>query len=54
MKVRVTVTLDVDPEMWTLNYGVEGRAAIAADEREWARTLLHEAASESGNLKENW
>lgn len=54
MKVRVTVTLDVDPEAWTLNYGIEGRSAIAADVREWAHNLLHQAASESGNLKENW
>lgn len=31
MKVRVEVTVDVDPEAWALNYGVEGSAAIRED-----------------------
>lgn len=31
MKVKVSFTVDVDTEVWTLNYGVEGAAEIRAD-----------------------
>lgn len=50
MKVRITTTLDIDPDAWALNYGVEGQEAIRSDVREWARNLLLDAANESGNL----
>lgn len=51
MKVRIAVTLDIDPEMWTLNYGVEGAGSIRADVVSWAHDLLHEAARERGALR---
>lgn len=50
MKVAIRVTLDIDPEMWELNYGMSGASEIRADVQSWARDLLHDAADESGNL----
>ena len=50
MKVRVTVTLDIDPDAWESNYGVSGASAIREDVRSWAFHLLHDAADETGNL----
>jgi hypothetical protein len=37
MKVRVTLTIDVNPEEWTEAYGVEGRREIADDVRSLVR-----------------
>lgn len=31
MKVRVEITLDIDTEAWSLEYGVEGASAIRED-----------------------
>lgn len=50
MKVRVTVTLNIDAEAWETNYGVSGAAAIREDVQTWAHSLLHDAAQMSGNL----
>jgi hypothetical protein len=50
MKVRVVVTLDIDPEAWESNYGVSGASAIREDVQAWAFHLLHDAADESDNL----
>lgn len=48
MKVKVEVVLDIDPEAWALNYGVEGTASIRMDVREWAQNLLHAAVDDVG------
>ena len=40
MKVRVSFTLEVNPEGWADDYGVEGDAAIRKDVREWAKNVL--------------
>lgn len=50
MKVRVAVTLDVDPEAWTLTYGVEGPAAIRADVQAYATSMLTEHFRDQGVL----
>ena len=42
MKVSVTVVLEVDTEGWALDYGVEGKAAIRADVKEYVRHTLYE------------
>ena len=42
MKVKVEVTVDIDPEAWTMNYGVEGTAAIREDVKEYCRHTLHD------------
>lgn len=36
MKVKVEMTLYVDTESWTMNYGVEGAKAIREDVKVWA------------------
>lgn len=41
MRVNITVTVDIDPESWTTNYGVEGAAAIRADVKEYVAGLVH-------------
>ena len=50
MKIRVAVTLDIDPDAWTTNFGTEGAKAIREDVQEWAFHLLHGAADEHGAL----
>lgn len=51
MKVNVTVTLDVDPEMWTAAYGVEGAADIRADVKEHAATSIRDHFDSMGLLR---
>lgn len=48
MKVRISFTVDVDPESWALNYGISGDAAIRADAKEKARHDLTEHWGPSG------
>lgn len=42
MKVRVTVTVDIDAESWDLNYGIPADRpdAIRADVREYVQNLV--------------
>lgn len=42
MKVRINITVEVDAEAWTLNYGVEGAAAIREDVVTYVRATLPE------------
>ncbi len=42
MKVKITHTLDIDPESWEMNYGVSGTDAIRKDVREHAFHMLNE------------
>ncbi|WIF20520.1 DNA binding protein [Rhodococcus phage Jflix2] len=42
MKVKVEVTVDIDPESWTMNYGVEGTAAIREDVKQYCRNTIIE------------
>lgn len=51
MKIRVAVTLDVDPDEWANAYGVETRE-VRTDVHEWAFHLLTEAARENGVLSQ--
>lgn len=41
MKIRVSVTLDVDPEAWKRTYGVE-QPELRTDVLLWAENTLHE------------
>lgn len=43
MKVRIAVTVEVDAELWTLNYGVEGASEIRQDVQAYVRSMLTEA-----------
>lgn len=40
MKIKVSFTVEIDPSVWTLNYGIEGAEDIRAD----VRTYLEETA----------
>lgn len=51
MKVRVTVTLDVDEESWAMNYGIEGKAEIREDVKNHANHTLTETFRDMGLLK---
>ncbi len=48
MKVRVTVTVDIDPDAWTLNYGVEGTEAIHKDVETYCAQALHTHLEQAG------
>jgi len=52
MKVRVTMTLDIDKDAWTLNYGVESTKAIREDIDTYVTNLVREQLNELGLLKE--
>lgn len=45
MKVRVTLSIDVDPEAWTDTYGIEGAAEIRADVKQYVRGLVSGCAA---------
>ncbi|NKS33137.1 hypothetical protein GS534_24225 [Rhodococcus hoagii] len=53
MKVKIEVTVDIDPEAWTMNYGVEGAAAIREDVREYCRNTLIEQLRQVAVWKES-
>ncbi len=49
MKVRVTITVEVDPEIWTLEYGVNSTAEIRDDVKTYVVVAVRDsAASEVG------
>lgn len=52
MKVKISVEVDIDPEAWTLNYGVEGAAAIRADVKRYAEGTILEQLNQVGVLME--
>jgi hypothetical protein len=50
MKVKVSVTLDLDVDAWMTVYGIE-RPEVRADAQDWAKNLLYMAAADNGVLK---
>jgi hypothetical protein len=50
MKVRITLTVEIDPEAWTLNYGVAGAPDIRADVRAYIADLTTEQLRTAGIL----
>lgn len=50
MKVRVTFTVDVDPELWELNYGETDKTVIREQTVEMCREAAWEQLSTSGVL----
>ncbi|QNJ57053.1 hypothetical protein L3Y21_gp009 [Gordonia phage Rabbitrun] len=50
MKVRVEVTLDIDTESWSANYGIEGGAEIRKDVKAHAAHTLTETFRDMGLL----
>jgi hypothetical protein len=51
MKVRVVFTLDIDPEAWTLNYGVEGAKEIREDVQNYVLNGTRDHLNDLGLLK---
>jgi hypothetical protein len=52
VKVRVVITLDIDPETWATEYGVTGARDIREDVVRWADNALQSHASDLGLLTE--
>lgn len=48
MKVRVSFTVDIDPDSWTLNYGIEGAKAIREDAKNFAELTVRSQFEASG------
>ncbi|WP_162486287.1 hypothetical protein [Arthrobacter sp. Rue61a] len=46
--INLNTEVVISEEDWTLNFGLEGRDAIEADVRSWARTMLTEGLSANG------
>lgn len=46
--INLNTNVEIAEEDWTLNFGIEGRDAIEADVRAWARNLLTEALAANG------
>lgn len=40
LKVRIALTVEVDTEDWTSDYGVSGTAAIRSDVKEYVRNVI--------------
>ena len=48
MKVKVSVTVDIDPQAWAMNYGIEGAAAIRDDVKEAVKHAVYAHIEEIG------
>jgi hypothetical protein len=52
MRTSITIKLDLDPEAWTLNYGIEGWPAIRANAKAYTETMIVEHFRDLGLLLE--
>lgn len=52
MKVRISVEVDIDPEAWTLNYGVSGAKEIREDVKRYGESTIVEQLNQVGVLME--
>ena len=52
MKIKIEITLDINPEVWTLEYGVAGAKAIREDVRAYAVSGVTEHFRDLGVLAE--
>jgi hypothetical protein len=51
MKVKIAFTLDIDPECWTTEYGVEGISEIRHDVQQYVEHGVRADLAEKGVLK---
>lgn len=51
MKVKIETVVDIDPEAWTLNYGVSGAKEIREDVKVYCTGLITEQLIEIGVSK---
>lgn len=54
MRVRVTFTIDIDPDAWASNYGIEGANAIREDVQEYSRVAVMDLFNSNGLLTEKY
>ena len=47
MRVKVTVTVDIDPDAWSLEHGIP-RAEVAADAREYLARIVRQHVADLG------
>jgi hypothetical protein len=40
VKVKVEVTVDINPEAWEMNYGISGAKEIREDVKEFAKNAI--------------
>jgi len=52
MKVKIEFTVEIDPESWTMNYGVEGAAAIREDVKEYCYHTIQDQLAMVGVRKD--
>lgn len=53
MKISINFTLDVDPEAWAVDYGIEGGApAVRADVKTYVQNTVHDHLQGLGMLTE--
>jgi len=52
MRVKIEVTVDIDPEVWALAYGVSGAKEIREDVRAYARNAILDGFRDQGLLIE--
>lgn len=50
MKVKIEITVDIDVDAWTLNYGIEGAKKIREDVKESVEQGVTEHLRELGML----
>lgn len=43
MKIRVSITVDLDPEDWTLAFGMSGNAEIREDVKEYVLNMVRDS-----------
>lgn len=48
MRVKIEFTVDIEPESWTMNFGIEGPAAIRKDVKEYAEQTVYGQLANSG------
>ena len=49
MKVRITTTVEIDPQAWALDYGIRIKQ-VHKDVQEWAEYLIAETLRERGMI----
>lgn len=52
MKVRITLTLDINEDSWTTEYGMKGASHIREDVRQWVHTQVVDELDDRGLLKQ--
>lgn len=52
MKVKVSFTVEIDPELWELNFGISDRKEIREDVKVFAENIVNQQLIVSGCKEE--